>query len=569
MAKTDTIVINNFGGRLTRILNGDLNSGFAKFDASFGYDPFTKPMNLTWLGQPSSIPGTTELIMAGINQTTAGGFSAGTEQQMFALGYGGGTLGGLYRIKVNETSGVVLDVNEDSVIGRRSVAGKFEYGASLEFFGPNRNLFIGADNAIIIAGSVTGVGSYNEGHTSVIVNTNLLDVPRPLKKYGGNLTFGNGPSIGLIGPSHTVISSVFTISAQRGPQWSQLNPPLPSDQIVRDLDVTVDSNYLNISASDVFPSKITQTRWDDGYASPGTGGIYGWNGVDATVTTALTIPGGTAAALQVYLGENRLFLNDAFGAAVSNGIDKILTLPNNAAPLPNATGTNGNFLTWMNPEVVGIDDTEATRVGSLYYFGSLDQENPVGLYRLLRFEAPIANGFVYQVPYQAVVSNAYRTVSNSYSSTRSAGYGKHYFSAFCISSVITSASTAGAFQFQRFTVSGDPTQAPQEGVYETQTQMFQKRIHVEQIRVYTEPTIANNGFQLDIIGVDGDPITNGTFTYSFAAGTDITRLQGALQRINFNPSADAGYGFGIRLTNTGTTNMTIKKVEVDWGPEGK
>ena len=44
----ETIEITNFQGRLTRILNGELNSGFAKFTTSFGYDPFSKPMNLTW-----------------------------------------------------------------------------------------------------------------------------------------------------------------------------------------------------------------------------------------------------------------------------------------------------------------------------------------------------------------------------------------------------------------------------------------------------------------------------------------------------------------------------------------
>ena len=52
---TQTIVITNFGGRLTRILNGDMNFRFAKFATSWGYDPFSKPMNLTWLPTPNDI----------------------------------------------------------------------------------------------------------------------------------------------------------------------------------------------------------------------------------------------------------------------------------------------------------------------------------------------------------------------------------------------------------------------------------------------------------------------------------------------------------------------------------
>ena len=117
------------------------------------------------------------------------------------------------------------------------------------------------------------------------------------------------------------------------------------------------------------------------------------------------------------------------------------------------------------------------------------------------------------------------------------------------------------------TPSGSGT--PQAGVYETQTQLFSKRIQIPQIRVYTEPTVTGNGFQLDLIGSDGNIISNGTFTYTFVAGSDVNTLQGALTRINFNPNIDAGYAVGVRITNTGTTNMTIKKVEIDWDQEGK
>jgi hypothetical protein len=62
-----TIEITNFGGRLTRILNGPLNSGFAKFTSSWGYDPFSKPDNLTWFESPTDITGSINNLVVAEN----------------------------------------------------------------------------------------------------------------------------------------------------------------------------------------------------------------------------------------------------------------------------------------------------------------------------------------------------------------------------------------------------------------------------------------------------------------------------------------------------------------------
>jgi hypothetical protein len=100
-------------------------------------------------------------------------------------------------------------------------------------------------------------------------------------------------------------------------------------------------------------------------------------------------------------------------------------------------------------------------------------------------------------------------------------------------------------------------------VYETQTQLFSKRVALSQIRVYCEPVVAGNAFQLDVIDVDGNPVQNGTFTYTYGDPADKN------ERINFNPGNKTMYGLGIRVTNTGSTNMTIKKIEIDYSEEGK
>lgn len=558
--KPETIVINNFGGRLTRILNGDLNSGFAKFRSSFGYDPFTKPMNLTWLGQPSSIAAVSDVVVAGINRD----YTAVNLQTVFAVG----SNSKIYKILVNNTT--LDNPNVDSVIGIASLSGVYNQGTGMQFFGVNEKLYVSSSNNIVVTGSVLLGGINNSfelnGQSSIIANSSYMAGSlHPLAKFAGKLIFGNGPSIGAVDSSGIVISSVFTVNNYLGNQYSQLFPPLPMDQTVRDLDVTPDGNYLQMSATDVTNDLYFFPAFDGEGAVLGQGAIFGWNGIDQGVTTALTIPGGNAPALQTYLQNYMFFLNDTFGAAVSDGTRKILTLPGNKVPVPNATTVNGNFLSWMAPEVTGTK-----RVASLYYFGSLDEENPVGLYRLLRYETTLANGFVFQVPYNALVTGNYQSLNVSRTSVVTQGVGKHYFSTFNVSSTVgIDTTTPGAFSFNKFIVSSTNNDPPQLGVYETQTQLFSKRVQLSQIRVYTEPTIAGNGFQIDVIGSDGAVIENGTFSYVFTAGIDETKLEGALQRINFNPDMDTGYAFGIRITNTGTTNMTTKKVEIDWTPSGK
>jgi hypothetical protein len=565
---TQTIVINNFGGRLTRILNGDLNSGFAKFDTSWGYDPFTQPMNLRWMEQPGDVAGIDEVVVGGINRARIINSNDGTSNT-YVVGIRTANTGKLYKIAVGN---IGATTNVTSVIGQQSVHGSYDWMGDLAFFGVNEQLYFAGSGAIGVAGSVIGNNNIQLNGFSSVISTSaeLAGDFHPLEEFAGKLIFGNGPSIGAIDATGTIISSIFTISNQFGNQYSQLNPPLPSDQYVHDLDVSQDNTYLLVSASTVYNERVGALGLDLVNTAPGKGKIYGWNGVDQGVTTALTIPSGTATALQTYLQQNILFFNDVFGSSLGDETKKIVTLTNNKSPLSNSTDVNGNFVTWACPETL-VDENgfRYDRVVSLYYFGSLDEQNPVGLYRLLRNESTLTNGLIYQVPYHAVVSNGYSSLNPTGTSVIAGNIGKHFLSTYSVSSVVQSASTVGAGDFLTFDVPGSGLRNPQFGVYETQTQLFGKKIEVRQIRVYTEPTVANNGFQIDLIGSDGLPMDNGTFNYSFVAGSDITKLQGSLTRINFNPTADASYALGVRISNTGTTNMVIQKIEIDWETQGR
>jgi hypothetical protein len=189
LKKSETITITNFSGRLTRILNGDLNSGFAKFTSSFGYDPFSKPLNLTWLQQAADITGPiNNMPLAAINN----GLTA------YVVDQGGR----FYTITKNSLANPTID----SVVGIGSLISSSDYnfGASLEMYGQQGQLYVGTDTRVVRVNTdgsaATSVGSA----TRYVANTR-----RPLRQFQGRLLFGNGPSFGVIDETGTVTSSVF------------------------------------------------------------------------------------------------------------------------------------------------------------------------------------------------------------------------------------------------------------------------------------------------------------------------------------------------------------------------
>lgn len=544
MEKVQTIPITNFSGRLTRVLNGTLNSGLAKFTPSWGYDPFSKPGSLTWLEVPVDITGPiSDLPLAAKPRF----------ESNILYFYIVGHTGNIYKINPDPN---YSNPHAASIVGISSVKSgtTFNYGASIEFYGDTEKIYVGHDkgvNSVNFSGSAEAqVGA--QGYYA-------QDVYRPLIQFVGLLLFGNGPTIGAIDTTASVVSPVSSINGLN--IYSQLTPALGAEARVHDLDVSPALDYTLITASEIETEKIMNVLADRAAASSSDAAIYKWNGVDTGVTSATTIPSYAVTALNTYLQNNYFFSNDSFGASLSDGVKKIVTLTNLKSPLPYSAGANGNFLFWIAPET---NAASTARGAALFYFGALDADSPPGLYRLMRYSTTLANGFTYQAPLNFLTNNKYQTVDNTISSIATIGYGKHYFSTFD-----TNSASATSYKLWSFLVTPSGSGTPQGGVYETQTQLFSNRVTIKQIRVYTEPTVTGNAFQLDCIGSDGAVSTDGTFTYSYAAGTDVTLLQGPLERINFNPQMSGKYALGLRITNTGTTNMTINKIEVDWTLTGK
>lgn len=534
------------------MLNGDLNSGFAKFSPSFGYDPFSKPMNLTWLETPTSVAGIQDLPQAG---KVLGASLSGPNVHVIDQ------TGHWYQI----TSSTTTNANLNSVISVASVATQgYLFGTSMEFYGSvvgqdqagNRlgKLYVGGDSAVK---RINPDGSAEETVGSGAGY--FPNVYRPLKQFIGDLVFGNGNTIGLIDSTGTVTSSIISTGLNSG-IYSELNPALGTTARVLDLEVTPSNDYIVMAASDIVQEeRLDSTGYDivETFGSQG-GKLALWNGTDATVTAATSVPTYLLSAIETYFRNNSFFAADSFGAAFNDGNGKLITLPDNKAPLPNAVCANGNFMTWANPENVGTG-----RYLSFYYYGSLDQENPPGMYRLLRWATTQSNGFVSKVPLNLLVSNKYTTVNTAQTALVTYGYGKHYIG-------LNSANSGGLQNYLlSFLVTPTGTGVPQQGVYETQTELFSKRIGIGQVRIYTEPTVVGNAFKLELVGADGSLIPNGTFTYNYGEVADPQSGSLALERINYNPDCKTQYSLGLRITNLGSTNMTIKKIEIDYSLEGK
>lgn len=545
MADKTTLVINNFTGALTRNNFGDINSGLANFDTSFGYNPFFSPGELTWFKSPGDITSSitdSSLVLAGksrLESGTAFTYVITDSGKIFKLTGEGGA------------SSLIATLSSGSPT--------FTYGATMEFY-----------NGVIMVGHDKGITRINfDGSSETVVGTwdatnYRQSTSRPMKQFGDLLIYGNATNdgtkvnIGSVNSSYTVDPDVLTGG-------------FPTGTYCRDLDVTPDLTYLLITQSFTPPEAIAPVN-DTGNIAAGESWLFKWNGADANFTTGIALPGFSATATQSFSDRQMMFMYDTFGAALFEGGVKRWTLRNQKSPFPNATTSTGNFVSWAAPDVYwNLDLASATMNGSLYYYGQLDEQTPPGLFRLLRQTSAIS-GAIYTMPFNHFAVNRFLSV-NSSAQPIVVGNGTHFLSwidygggatinkkLYYFYAAPPDDSSTGVFQGWTGAIAG---------VYQTQTQMFSKKFKASQIRVYTNPTVTGNGFNLDLIGPNGKKITNGSFSYTFVNGTDPTTLTGALDRINFQAATAPFYGVGVRITNTGANNWVCNKVEIDVEPAGK
>ena len=531
----NTLVITNFSGRLTRSAYGDINSGFAKYDSSYGYDPFTKPGRLTWLERPSVIGATLDfpLTMAKVRIQNA-------PSSVVAV-YGYGPDNRLVRYNVN-ASGGSPDVDTGSILTAGISGATPEIGGRMQFFGSTERIWIGHDGNVLRIDfdgananpSVVGAASITSG------------VPRPSVQFLDNLYFANGTNLIEIGSAGTVLSS------------AKLSPGFPVGTFIRDLDLTPDGNYVQITVSRINAISVFQEI--DVHAMGSTDSfVFYWNGTDATYTTFRSYAGLGLTSNTSFSDLNYLAGSDLSGTALYQNSKRILTLPNVRPPSSEAMFSIGNMVGFMAPEYVSdIGQLHA----SLFMYGQYDNETPQGLYRLLQVQSStvsVSNQTdVLKTPVCLPVSNLfYKTNTASVSGT-----GKMYFST---SEWIDGGSSDRGFIYKFRAVPGVLMTSVVGGVWESQNQMFSKKVKVPEVRLYTEPLVGGNQFRIELIGSNNGSIAGGNQT--FTVGTD--SVVSGSDYVWYNPVIAPTHTLGFRITNLGVANWTGIKLEADVAEAGK
>lgn len=528
-----TEVIDNFTGRLTRRSTGTLNSGFAKYATSFGYDPFSDPGNLTWLEQPIAIaglPGGATVIAAKVR------LESGTTY-VYTLQ----NSGALYKIQVNDTA--TKNPNYDTPVLLTTIAtnnlwNNGDWGTSLQFYGSTLKIFIGSPKG------VTSVNFDGTGEAFIgLLASYTSSVPRPCAQFLGKLYFGNGSNIIEIDSTETVTS------------YAKLSPGFPTGTFVRDLDVSPDGNYLQITVSTInAPLNGSINQETSSLASTDSYKFY-WNGTD-TGYTAFDSYSGYSFTSNTAFGQNNYTLGyDLGGTAIYSGSQKQISLPNLISPTFGAVFSTGNILGFASPEYV---QSSANLDGSIFLYGQYDEEVPKGLFRFLRL-APTSGTDIISMPVCLTVSNLFYGSALAAYPGNVVGSAKLYLSAY---------ETDASFQYSKFyTFTTVPTGLGTAigGVWESQQQLLGKKAKPTNVRFYMEPLVANNSFKIDLIDSGGNVISGGSQTFTVGSG-DVVAGQ---DFVWYTPQTASLYSVGVRITNLGSVNWTGEKLELDWSPQGK
>lgn len=530
------LVIDNFKGSMTAYQDGDINSGLSYVVNTFGNNPFPKPGNLTWANGSTQIDSSgaviTDLIMAA-KERVEGGIL-----YVYAIGH----LGRLYKIQVNDPTTFNPDYDNPVLLATLAIdSPTFTRGGSIEFFGSTEKIYIGHDKGVNSI-NFDGTGEAAVGVSATWTQT----VPRPLKQFVGSLMVGNGTNLAQIDNTATVTT------------YTKLSPSFPTGTQVRDIDLTPDGNYLQAVVTRLPTPDLTSSTQDTTNTANSESYIFKWNGTDTGYTAFDTFPSFSLTANLMFQAYQYTFGYDLFGSAVYAPTEKRFTLQEVVSPLPNAVASSGNIVMWMSPlSYAGFLEAD------LLMAGSLDFEVGPGYWDLFGQFATGTETDVVRVPLMMPISNfGVGSSSNGYTDSV---YGK---SKFYFSTLETSSAPTTKYKLYKLSINTSPSigeGTPIEGaIYQTQTQLFSKKITIKQVRIYGEPWVTNNSFTIDLIGSAGTAITNGSKT--FTAGSNLTVGNDFAW---WNPVIAPTYALGLMITNLGSANMTITKIEIDYASGGQ
>lgn len=535
-----TKIIDNFSGRLTRDNIGDISSGLAKQTSTFGNDPFSNIGNLTWLEAPVQIDSLaaviTDLIVCARTRLESG------ITYVYALGH----TGRLYKIQVNDPSTYNPNYDNPVLLATLSInSPTFKYGASLQFFGTTEKIYIGHDMG------VTSINYDGTGEAFVgVLGSWTQAVPRPSINFQGTSYWGNGNNLAAIDSTATVVS------------YAKFSPAFPVGTYVRDLDISVDGNYAQIIVSRLNSPDLTSVSQDTNSLSSLDSYKFLWNGADSSYSSFSSFNAYSINSNITFGPFTYTTGYDLGGAAIYEGGQKLLSLPNSLSPNFGAMFSTGNLMGFGTPENNG-----GVLKTSIMTYGQYDAEFQKGLYRLLRMSATSPETDILQMPVCLIVSNLFYGSSTSGYAGAKVGSAKIYFSTLERSSAPTT-----KYRFYKFTTVPTGSGTAIQGVYETQNQTsvkllnggLKKKLKCSEVRVYTQPLVSGNSFKIDLIGNDGNPITAASQT--FTVGTNATSGSDVVQ---YNPSMNPVHSLGVRITNLGSKNWVVEKIELDLDEAGK
>lgn len=548
-----TLVIDNFRGPMTMYLHGDINSGHSYEQTSSGQNPFLKPGQLTWCANPVQIDSdglvVTDLIMDGKERVENG----------ILYVYAIGSTGRLYKIQVNDPTTYNPDYDNPVLLTTLTVnSPTFKYGGSIDFFGMPEKIYIGHDVG------ATSVNFNGTGEAFVgVPGSWTQNVPRPIQQFVGKMYFGNGSNL-------AEVDSTLLVTT-----YAKFSPGFPTNTQVRDIDVSVDGNYLETVVSTLPLFDITSPTQETTSTASANSFIFKWNGTDTGYTSFTTFPSFALSSNILFQDYQYTFGTDQFGSAIYAPTEKIITVAEAPAPLPNAVASTGNLLMVMTPLYYA-----SVLQSYMLMWGSNDfeQGHPYGFWSPMFMSATAPETDIVRVPYMQPVSNTgFGASSNNYINNVF-GTSKVYFS-----QLETSSSTT-KYRLYKWSINTSALQSPPSdalnlGFYQTQTQLFSKKVQVKEVRIYSEGWSSGNSFQLDLLGsapsVDSNgnpsPIANGSYTFTAGAqiGAGGTTMTIGDDFAWWNPQCAPTYALGIGITNLGETNYVINKIEIDYAAGGQ
>jgi len=526
---------------MTIYLNGNIKSGLSNVIETFGNNPFILPGQLTWNNSPVQIdPNSTvitDLIMAQKERVESGIL------YIYAIGH----TGRVYKIQVNDPVSYNPDYDNPVLLTTLTVnSPTFTRGGSIDFFGATEKIYIGHDKG------VTSLNFDGTGEAFVgVMGSWTQTVPRPLKQFVGKLYIGNGSNLAEVDSTATVTT------------YAKLSPGFPDNTQVRDIDISPDGTYLESVVSRLALGDLTARTPDINTTANSESYIFKWNGTDTGYTAFSTFPSFSLGANIMFQDYQYTFGYDQYGSAIFNPTKKIITEPEVQSPLPNAVASNGNILSWIAPVYFS---------GNLFLlnniFGPLDRLVGEGYWTNFLQAATGTETDVIRCPCQLPISNFGLTATSVGYANGVFGTAKIYFS-----TLETSAAPTTKYKFYKQSASPSPeipnTGTPQQGVYQTQTQLFSKKVSIKMVRIYGQPWVAGNSFQIDIIGSDGNPIANATKVFTANANGGDGFIKIGTDYVWWGLNSAPTYAVALRVTNLGTTNHVISKVEIDYDQAGQ